>query len=68
MTLGQGCRRRTPWWCWGTMLLVTAIALPGAALQFQRHEPEGQGDDDSRPDAIVSLAISPAATKSSSGG
>ncbi|HEY2837827.1 MAG TPA: M56 family metallopeptidase, partial [Pirellulales bacterium] len=30
MTLGQGCRRRTPWWCWGAMLLAAALALPGS--------------------------------------
>lgn len=32
MKLGQGCRRRTPWWCWGVMLLAAAVVLPGAAL------------------------------------
>lgn len=27
MTLGQGCRRRTPWWCWAVMLLVAALVV-----------------------------------------
>ena len=32
MNLGQGCHRRTPWWCWLVMLLLAAAALPGAAF------------------------------------
>lgn len=32
MLLGQGCRRRSPWWCWMVMLLTAAVALPGAAM------------------------------------
>lgn len=32
MTLGQRCRRRTPWWCWAAMLLLAAVVLPGASL------------------------------------
>jgi len=40
MTLGQGCRRRTPWWCWVTMLLVAAVVLPGSALQMTATEPD----------------------------
>ncbi len=32
MLLGQGCRKRTPWWCWLVMLLTAALTLPGAAF------------------------------------
>lgn len=32
MKLGQGCHRRTPWWCWLAMLTLAAAVLPGAAL------------------------------------
>ena len=32
MSLGQGCRKRTPWTYWIVMLLVAAITLPGAAF------------------------------------
>lgn len=32
MLLGQGCRKRTPWWCWLMMLLAAALTLPGAAF------------------------------------
>ncbi|MBS0264644.1 MAG: M56 family metallopeptidase, partial [Planctomycetes bacterium] len=32
MSLRQGCRERTPWWCWSALLLVLALALPGRAL------------------------------------
>ncbi|HUE73579.1 MAG TPA: M56 family metallopeptidase [Pirellulaceae bacterium] len=32
MQLGQGCHKRTPWWCWLIMLAAAAAVLPGAAL------------------------------------
>lgn len=32
MLLRQGCRKRTPWWCWLAMLLTAALTLPGAAF------------------------------------
>jgi beta-lactamase regulating signal transducer with metallopeptidase domain len=32
MKLGQGCHKRTPWWCWLIMLAAAAAVLPGAAL------------------------------------
>jgi beta-lactamase regulating signal transducer with metallopeptidase domain len=32
MKLGQGSRRRSPWWCWVVMLAVAVLTLPGAAL------------------------------------
>jgi beta-lactamase regulating signal transducer with metallopeptidase domain len=46
MTLGQGCRRRTPWWCWGTMLVVAALALPGSPLQMTATEPDEKPSSD----------------------
>ena len=31
MKLGQGCRKRSPWWCWAIVIVGCAITLPGAA-------------------------------------
>ncbi|HSG71652.1 MAG TPA: M56 family metallopeptidase, partial [Planctomycetaceae bacterium] len=31
MKLGQGCRKRSPWWCWLVVLLLGAVVLPGTA-------------------------------------
>lgn len=32
MKLGQGCQKRTPWWCWMVLIVLSAIVLPGAAF------------------------------------
>lgn len=32
MRLGQGCQKRTPWWCWMIFVLLAAVVLPGAAF------------------------------------
>ena len=32
MRLGQGCRRRSPWWCWAVMVGAAAVVLPGGAF------------------------------------
>jgi beta-lactamase regulating signal transducer with metallopeptidase domain len=32
MTLRQGCRRRSPWWCWLVAIGAAALTLPGAAF------------------------------------
>lgn len=32
MKLGQGCRRRTPLWCWILVIVLAAVTLPGAAI------------------------------------
>ncbi len=32
MSLGQGCHRRTPWWCWTFAIVLSLIALPGARM------------------------------------
>jgi hypothetical protein len=32
MSLGQGCRNRTPRWCWVALIVVLAATLPGRAL------------------------------------
>lgn len=32
MQLGQGCRSRTPLWCWLVLLAAAGVALPGAAF------------------------------------
>lgn len=39
MQLGQGCRRRTPWWCYLVLLVFAALALPGAAFRATAGEP-----------------------------
>ncbi len=40
MKLGQGCHRRTPWWCWLVLLISAALMLPGAAfLAGEKDEP-----------------------------
>lgn len=31
MSLGQGSRRRTPWWCWLTLAALGIVTLPGGA-------------------------------------
>ena len=32
MSLRQGCRRRSPWWCWLVAIGAAALSLPGAAF------------------------------------
>tara|TARA_R110001592_G_scaffold74079_4_gene225430 strand:- start:26927 stop:30325 length:3399 start_codon:yes stop_codon:yes gene_type:complete len=32
MRLGQGCQKRTPWWCWMIFVTLAAVVLPGAAF------------------------------------
>lgn len=32
MRLGQGCQKRTPWWCWMIFVMLAAVVLPGAAF------------------------------------
>lgn len=32
MRLGQGCRRRSPWWCWLAMVGAAAVVLPGGTF------------------------------------
>ena len=39
MQLRQGCRQRTPWWCWMILMLSAAATLPGAALLVADDEP-----------------------------
>jgi beta-lactamase regulating signal transducer with metallopeptidase domain len=29
MKLGQGCRKRSPWWCWLVVVLLGVVVLPG---------------------------------------
>ncbi len=53
MKLGQGCRLRTPWWCWITMLVGAAVTLPGAAFVVSADETEAssaiEGEPSSQP-------------------
>lgn len=56
MTLGPGCRRRTPWWCWGVLLLSAAVVLPGAAL-IQADEPSESRSGPEIPRVLVEDAL-----------
>ena len=38
MKLGQGCQKRTPWWCWMIFVGLAAIVLPGAAFVMSAEE------------------------------
>ena len=49
MQIGQGCPRRTPWWCWMAMVVVAAVTLPGAAIVA------GATDEQAAPSATESL-------------
>ncbi|MCA9072553.1 MAG: M56 family metallopeptidase, partial [Planctomycetaceae bacterium] len=43
MLLRQGCRKRTPWWCWLVMLLTAGLTLPGAAfVAVAKHKTKAQ--------------------------
>lgn len=42
MQLRQGCRRRTPWWCWMVLVLTAAATLPGAAWVGAEEEPDAK--------------------------
>lgn len=39
MRMGQGSRRRTPWWCWAVLGTGLLVALPGAGLKLGAEEP-----------------------------
>ncbi|MCA9013860.1 MAG: hypothetical protein KDA77_00890 [Planctomycetaceae bacterium] len=39
MKLGQGCQKRTPWWCWMVFITLAAIVLPGAAFVVTAADP-----------------------------
>jgi beta-lactamase regulating signal transducer with metallopeptidase domain len=39
MRMGQGSRRRTPWWCWAIMAIGLLVTLPGAGLKLGAEEP-----------------------------
>jgi hypothetical protein len=38
MRLGQGCRRRSPWWCWLVTAAAAAVVLPGGAFVVSGEE------------------------------
>jgi beta-lactamase regulating signal transducer with metallopeptidase domain len=51
MSLRQGCRRRSPWWCWLVAIGAAALTLPGAAFEVtaQQDEPRDlTGNEDSK--------------------
>jgi len=41
MRLGQGCRRRSPWWCWAVMVATAAVVLPGGAFVVSGEKAKG---------------------------
>ena len=73
MGLGQGCRRRSPWWCWVVMIGVAAVVLPGGAFVVSGEKETAAASDapavtpktaDSRQLTIdaASIVFEPAAT------
>src|SRR5690606_35286371 len=56
MSLKQGCRKRTPWWCWLVMLMAACVSLPGAALvtRAQEQAPRQQSNSMKPTDAVLS--------------
>lgn len=40
MLLRQGCRRRSPWWCWLVAIGAAALTLPGAAFVVTAQDEE----------------------------
>jgi len=53
MRLGQGCRRRTPWWCWMVLLLAAIAVLPGSALLSGDTTPPIEFDPGPQPAPMV---------------
>lgn len=44
MQLGQGCQRRTPWWCWLLAGLAAAATWPGAAFVVTADDAKETGE------------------------
>ncbi|WP_298860789.1 M56 family metallopeptidase [uncultured Gimesia sp.] len=42
MKLGQGCQKRTPWWCWMIFVGLAAVVLPGAAFVVSADDQQTQ--------------------------
>jgi beta-lactamase regulating signal transducer with metallopeptidase domain len=40
MSLRQGCRRRSPWWCWLVAIGAAVLTLPGAAFVVTAQDEE----------------------------
>ena len=63
MKLRQGCHKRTPQWCWATMLLFAASALPGAAFIAAddgvgtRSAPASPVDDPLRRSGVAQITV-----------
>ena len=49
MTLRQGCRRRSPWWCWLVAIGAAALTLPGAAFVASADAPAESSPDTEQP-------------------
>ncbi|MFT4559320.1 MAG: beta-lactamase regulating signal transducer with metallopeptidase domain [Planctomycetaceae bacterium] len=57
MTLRQGCRRRSPWWCWLVAIGVAALTLPGAAFVASADAP-AESSPDAQPPVLDSEGTS----------
>ncbi|MFH1299601.1 MAG: M56 family metallopeptidase [Planctomycetota bacterium] len=55
MKLGQGCQKRTPWWCWMIFITLAAVVLPGAAFVVTAAD---QADSPLMIDEIESTVVS----------
>lgn len=60
MQLGQGCQRRTPWWCWLLAGLAAAATWPGAAFVVTAEDDDANVATENEKDAdAIELAIAP---------
>ncbi|HEY3963770.1 MAG TPA: M56 family metallopeptidase [Planctomycetaceae bacterium] len=62
MSLRQGCRNRTPWWCWAVLAVALAATLPGRAL-IAVGEPDAASDRTTKSAPLVQAVrrtVSPA--------
>jgi hypothetical protein len=53
MSLRQGCRRRSPWWCWLLAIGAAALTLPGAAFVVTAQEAPQQAPEAAPHAAVV---------------
>lgn len=61
MCIGQGCRPRTPWWCWVVMIVAAAATLPGAAFVAAGDEAASAAPEETA-DTAQAQEVPPAAT------
>tara|TARA_R110002095_G_scaffold33315_1_gene32079 strand:+ start:257 stop:2719 length:2463 start_codon:yes stop_codon:yes gene_type:complete len=65
MKLGQGCQKRTPWWCWMIFITLAAVVLPGAAFVVTAADQAGEKTAVADDQSGVIQAVKPAGVKRS---